>query len=423
MISAELDLALLSLVRNKKIYKQYINLVDKYSLSTEGQEIITSYDTYFNLLDIEMLDWSQFSAWFLNSYKPWTNEEQKKYKHIFTELMKVKAEAIEDVVTGLRYRKMGMTILKTLGVDEIIASSPYCLKQFDSHKLEEYLKRFNKTLNLDSDLYSHDLKEVYAFGDDDYLHTSIKKLNSIIRGFKKDFFHLVVAGTDGGKTAFCVSQAVAAVKGDKTKVLFFTNEQSCKMVRQRLSACIINKKNIEFNLFKEFVFKNNEQCQKLYNEEGGTRIEVINIFGKSLDFIKKYCDKFSPTLIIIDQIDNLLTGKTLDSSPRPYNDIYKRVRSEVAQVYAPVIGTTQAKNRGKYWNSKTFREEYKENIGSGDVHWSNVDKQANVDVIIGVGVMNSDNSMRHLIVDRHKEGLLGDCYCRLQNNASRFIDL
>ena len=54
MISAELDLALLSLVRNKKIYKQYINLVDKYSLSTEGQEIITSYDTYFNLLDIEM---------------------------------------------------------------------------------------------------------------------------------------------------------------------------------------------------------------------------------------------------------------------------------------------------------------------------------------------------------------------------------
>lgn len=426
MISADLDLALLALMKNKNIYKQYINLVDKYSLSTEGQEIINGYDKYYSTDDNKELvevDWIEFTTWFLNKYKLWTQEDQKKYKHIFTKLISVSPTAIDDVITGLRYRKMGMTILNTLGVLEEVSSTPYSLKHFDSYKLEEYLKRFNKLLTSDDEVYSHSVGDIFSPNHKDHIQTPVKSLNSVIKGYRHDFFHLIVAGTDGGKTAFCISSAVEAVSKSEGIVLFFTNEQSCNMIKQRICANIINKKNIEFGLFKDYVMKNNEQCQTMYNDAGGNRIEVINMFGKSLDFIKKYCDKLSPTLIIIDQIDNLLTGKTLDSSPRPYNDIYKRVRSEIAQTYAPVIGTTQAKNRGKYWNQKAFKEEYKENIGSGDVHWSNVDKQANVDVIIGIGVMNNDNSVRHLLIDRHKEGLLGDCYCRLQNNSSRFIDL
>jgi len=136
----------------------------------------------------------------------------------------------------------------------------------------------------------------------------------------------------------------------------------------------------------------------------------------------EYCDKLEPKLIILDQIDHLLTGKDSESQ-RPYQRLYMRLREEIAQVYAPVLGTSQTQGGGKYWSKAAQKEVYAENQGAGSSHWSNVDKQANVDVILTLSVMNNDTTMRHIIIDRHKEGLKGDGYCRLQESSSRFIDL
>lgn len=422
MINPELDLAILVLFLSSDTYKRYISVLDVYSLSNEGQIIIKSYEEYFKEFpNVNNIDLTDFVPWFFNFNKTLTNIDHTSYKHIFSRFYNIETDKADNVLLGLKYRKLGSKILKTLGVSDLIEDKMCSLKYFDSSKLEENLRKFNETLSFDSDLYTHNVEEVFNSEDENHIESRIRSLNNIIKGYKSDFFYLIVAGTDGGKTAFCISEASYLASMGK-KVLFFTNEQSSKMIRQRVYAALLNNKNMNFMDFKNFVINNKDTTQKKYSDLGGNNIEIINVFGKSLDFIKRYADKYSPSLIVLDQVDNLLSGKVLDGSPRPYNDVYKRIRSEIAQVYAPVIGTTQAKNRGKYYDKDTGAELYVQNIGSGDVHWSNVDKQANVDVLIGVGVMNGDHAMRHITVDRNKEGLLGDCYCRLLTNSSRFIE-
>ena len=420
MINIELDLALLVLFFNKEIYKKYSIFVDMNSIAEEAKVLLNAYEKYFSEYNKD-IDIANFSAWFYNS----TVGDTTAYKHILSRLLTVEPPAIESVLDGLRYRKLGLKIIDTLGLKNALADKIVSLKKFDAAKIENIVVSFNKLKSLEEDIYTHELQDIYTADKYEYLPTRLKRLNGIINGWKKDFLHLVVAGTDGGKTAFCCGEAVATARTttDDKPVLFFTNEQSSKMISQRIGSAFLNQNSIQFTKFKKYVSDNVDKCQQKYNELGGNRIEIINIFGKSLNHIKKYCDKFTPSLIIIDQLDNMLTGKTLDASPRPYNDMYKRVRSEIAQVYAPVIGTTQAKNRGMYQDRDTGKWVYKENIGSSDVHWSNVDKQANVDVLIGIGVLNRDTTLRHITIDRHKEGLLGEFCAILDRNASRYEDI
>lgn len=424
MLNPELDLSLLSLMTYKDAYKKYGFLLDHNSLSDEGKEILSGYEKYFlEHKDLDKIDLSQFSVWFFNSFKvALTSAEQTTYKHIFSRLYSIPKEPIENVLSGLRYRKLGSKIIKVLGIEELLNGNLYSLKYFDTHKLENDLKRFNKSLNVEEDLCSHNISVVCAEENNSILLSSIGALNNTIKGYRAQYFHLVVAGTDGGKTALMVSEAVAAaaqIKEDE-KILYFTNEQSKEEIRQRLYAAFLNKRNIKFDDFIRYIKSHEELAMKKYHEEHGDKIEIISMTGKSLDAIKKYCDKFNTRLILLDQIDHMINNK---EGHRPYQSMYSRIRSELAQTYAPVIGVTQAKDGGIYYDESERKKKYKQNIDSGQVAWSSYDKQGNVDVLIGVGVMNDDPSVRHFIIDRHKRNLKGDFYARLLYDSSRYIDL
>jgi hypothetical protein len=428
MINPELDLMLLVALIDKAIYNKYIHLIDVKALATESQLIIQGYGLWFT--NWEVLDFTKFVPWFFDINRI-PESEKVAYKHLFSRLYKINVDDIGPVINGLRYRKCGETILQKLGVLGDLDDRVVSLGAFDSRYLEKLLIRFNKSLEeSDTDLYTEDFSEIYAEDTTKRIPSSSLALTNIINGYRSDFFYLVIAGYDGGKTAFCISEAVKAVTENFQPVLFFTNEQSSKIIKQRIVSCMLNKDNIPFDRFNLKVIQNKSLAQKKFKDLGGENIKIINIFGKSIDDLKKYCDTYHPVLIIIDQVDNIIKGKSLDGGARPYNDMYKLIRSELAQVYAPVIGTTQAKNGGKYevWETtdtgKKYRTyKYDENIDANCAHWSNVDKQANVDVIIGMSVINRDHTLRKLIVDRNKEGYTGEGYTRLLSNSSKFIDI
>jgi hypothetical protein len=428
MINPELDLMLLVALMDKRVYDKYIFLIDIHSLASESQLIIKGYGQWHSTNDT--LDLTKFVPWFFEITRiPET--DRVTYKHLFSRLWNIDVADIGPVIQGLKYRKCGEKVLKKLGVLNDLGDRILSLDSFDSHYLEQMLHKFNKGLEkADVDLYTDDFNEIYEEDTSQRIPSSSASLGNIINGYRSDFFYLVIAGYDGGKTAFCVSEAVKAVTENFQPVLFFTNEQSSKIIKQRIVSCMLNKDNIPFDQFNLKVMKNKIIAQKKFKELGGENIKIINIFGKSINDLKKYCDNYHPALIIIDQVDNIINGKSLDGGARPYNDMYKLIRSELAQVYAPVIGTTQAKKGGRYevWEEtdtgkkyKTFK--YDENIDSNCAHWSNVDKQANVDVIIGMSVINRDHTLRKLIVDRNKEGYTGEGYARLLSNSSKFVDI
>src|SRR5205814_1139686 len=120
----------------------------------------------------------------------------------------------------------------------------------------------------------------------------------------------------------------------------------------------------------------------------------------------KQCKKHNPGLIIIDQIDNLQYDQ---ESHRAYNDLYSKIRG-IANEYAPVIGLSQAAGTAKYFDQEQKQEFFVEWLGSGQIHHSRVDKQGANDVLITIGMSNSDDTIRNFEVHR----------CKMNGNKGRF---
>jgi hypothetical protein len=417
-INPELDLALLKIFTERDNYYKYLSIVNTQSISDEAKVILEGYEEWYNQKKNKNIQLKTFVPFFFSSlHSNMDDNDTAYYKSLFSRVHETPVVDTEETIKELQ-KKVLWDTLSAIKKDG-----------FDTFKMEDLLLKFNEQrlaeeTNKDEDLYTHDLKTLIKEDKEDFLQWRLDGLNRITEGLDKESFCLVIAGYDSGKTAFVVSEATYMLKQlePNKKVLYFNNEQSNKKIRKRLLAALINQKAIPEENFNKYLRNNIEKVQERYLELRGNHIELINTSGKTLRFIEQKCKQYNPGLIIIDQVDKIIPSKMKNNSPRPYDDIYGKIR-EIAQTYAPVIGVTQANGGGKYWDTIEKTEKYKEWISSSDAFWSNVDKQANTDIIIGIGCSNDIENVRNIKVDRCKHnGGTGKFTCVLKPHVSRFED-
>ena len=191
-------------------------------------------------------------------------------------------------------------------------------------------------------------------------------------------------------------------------LLYFNNEQGDTAMLERFQCSALN---CTIDRISEDV----DKADTHYKTTIGTKIKLIDITGRNVDFIISKCKKYSPGLVVIDQIDPLLTSAETQSQ-RPYASLYAEIRG-IAKEYAPVIGLTQAKFGGRNEDGS-----YKKWLDLNAMFFSNVDKQANTDVAIGMGCDTPDNPERFFTVCKTKNSKSGAFCAILKKEVSRIED-
>lgn len=416
MLDPSLDLSLLRVMIARNIYEAGIPLVDIKSLSKEAKIILEGYGEYFTTFsDAKICSFPHFVPWFLSTlHANWLNDEVEYYKNIFSNILKLEPIELKSVLSLLRYRNLSSNILKTMNMLDVYQEKVQQISAFDTAKLETLVQEFNNSSAKVDDYYTSDILE--ARKEEDGLTNLRPRLTGLykVMGNWKRRFMLVVAGRDSGKTAFSISEACNALKNftNSENVLYFNNEQANSDLLDRFYTCLLNKEmsDLETNL---------DKAKEDYVLSRGTRIKLFDIDNKNLDYIEQKCRQYNPGFIVIDQIDALLPAKDRENVLK-YAELYGRLR-KLSHRYAPLIGCTQAKLGGMVAAGSEIRQEW---ISGSSAHGSNVDKQANTDITIGIGRSNRDPWQCNFNIDRMKgSSRTGRFIGKLVPELSQIIDI
>ena len=207
---------------------------------------------------------------------------------------------------------------------------------------------------------------VYSKG----LSWRLPSLNKYLGPLRKGDFGFIFARPETGKTTFLASEETFFCEQADGYVLHLNNEEQNDKVMLRMyqasTGCTL-----------EQLYSNTKKYQEefLKNTQGKFLMPKM---GSSIHFkqIEKLCEKYKPSLVVIDQIDKVL-GLDNDREDLRLGAIYQRTR-ELAKDTCPFIGVCQADGTGEGQKWLTMSH----------VANAKTSKQAEADWILGIGKLN-----------------------------------
>ena len=224
------------------------------------------------------------------------------------------------------------------------------------------------------------------------LRWRLDSLNEMLGPLRKGDFGFIFARPETGKTTFLADQITAMAAQASGPILWFNNEQAGEVVLARCQqAC--------FGITSQELFSNYPLWRERFREETGGKIYIYDSANINFRDVDRICRKYSPALIIFDQIDKIkgLHNERQDRHDLELKALYQWAR-ELAKEYGPVIGVCQAGATG----------EGKKYLTMDDVDSSKTAKQGEADWILGIGKSNAEgmDSLRHFHLCKNK--LFGD---------------
>ena len=388
----ELDLALLKfLIANKNNYNNYIDFVDKDVLSREANEILKTIKYLYTSTENLTLTYDTVCTVFLNHHQNLTPDQVILYKHLFSSLYENEyKESIQTILHSFKIKKLQAILEKNSSkISDIKKVVEELELVYDKSNTEEE-ELLHCPLGLDYAL-GH-LKERASSGLGWYLKSLQRDLGNLIKGD----FGIIAAYTNTGKTKFVISEGAymaSQLKEDK-RLLYFNTEGRDDELITNIFCSVLGIAEPELD-------RDRAKYTDLYVSKMNGMLDRILVFpsaGKSLNFVRQMCEKFNAGLIIIDQLDHF--SKDINSSPRPYQEIYQEVR-QISIKYAPCLGVTQSSAPRKDRDGNTIWPRY---LAVTDLHWSGVDKQSNCQFLITIGKIPSQPRTRYIWIPRSKLG-------------------
>jgi replicative DNA helicase len=224
------------------------------------------------------------------------------------------------------------------------------------------------------------------------LRWRLQSLNRSLGSLRKGDFGFVFARPETGKTTFLASEVTnmaSQLSPESGPILWFNNEEEGKKVLARLLHAALG-------ATKDQVLAHQSRAISKYNETVGKRIEVIDDASTWWE-IERVCERLKPSLIIIDQLDNVL-GFDADRSDLIFGKMYKWARRGLAHKYCPVIAVCQSDVTGE--NQRWL---YMNNVAN-----AKTEKQAAADFIIGIGKVHEPGFENVRFINISKNKLTGD---------------
>jgi replicative DNA helicase len=202
---------------------------------------------------------------------------------------------------------------------------------------------------------------------------------------RKGNFGVVMARVETGKTAWVLSEGSYLAEQADGHTLFLSNEEAGDAMMFRLYQATLG-------ATREQILSNLSRAKAAFHKRVGHKLLFKDEARIQARWVEKTCEKYKPKLIIVDQIDKI-QGFDNDREDLRLGAIYQFFR-ELAKMYAPVIGVTQANGEGA--NTKW--------LTMGHMSNSKTSKPAELDWLLGIGKLDDAGyeNIRFMHLDKNK---------------------
>lgn len=374
-------------------YLKYYKYVNKAWLSLEAETILKALEQYYEIDSAKQIALDDFYTWFHTVFAPdLPRSKQKEYAAIFKKLSIVPDEKIEIILSKMEQDLVKDKILRSL---EEGVNKDYLLETLTS-----YNPKIDFTSEFEKDLVKVDLPSLIQNNErKEGLSWSLDCLNKGIGRIIKGDFIIIAGYVDSGKSCFVINEAVHMAKQMKDKkVLWLNNEEFNERVLKKILKSTLNKP-------WHYIAERHETAMKAYTQRMNgdpQRILFYDIFGWSINKVRRLCESVNPDLIVIDQVDKISLGKKSTSAEWvETGKVYEEVRS-IAKSVAPVLGITQCDGSVRYFDKAENRIKFRTVIDMSALRGSRVEKQEEADAIITIGQDIDNPNSRYLTIAKNK---------------------
>lgn len=379
----------LSIIKRSLSYKDFMeisSLLSTEQLSKETQGLFRALSSFHKTNPGHTLSVSDLA----NLY---TGTDIEYFKAVFDNLEQL--EVSQDTTLVLCQNLAKASLLRSLAVQAYEAS------EGNEKALQEAVKGLQRLQDLDKqvetgsefEFTSQNLDEllgnaVYAKG----LSWRLPSLNRYLGPLRTGDFGFIFARPETGKTTFLADAETGMAENLDDKagpILHLNNEEQNDKVMLRFfqSSC-------ECTL--EQLYSNTKKYEEQFRRNTKEKL-LMPKMGSSIHFrqIEKLCEKYSPSLVVIDQIDKVL-GLDNDREDLRLGAIYQRTR-ELAKETCPFIGVCQSDGTGEGQKWLTMSH----------VANAKTSKQAEADWILGIGMIQDTGYDKVRFFNISKNKLLG----------------
>jgi KaiC/GvpD/RAD55 family RecA-like ATPase len=375
---------------NRENYENFSHYIKKDILAEEERTLLYDFGEYFRTHEeVSVVDVDDFMTWFTCcKHTEYSSELYDTYKLLMSRIKKCESQVLGDVLDyfNKEYYKEKLT-------DSLE-------KNFDPEYINQMCDEYSKSRggsDIDTWEETWDYDEIFDKNVvEGRLAWSLDCLNNCVGKLKKGMFGIIAAYVGTGKTSFCISQAVHMVKQLRPDecILWFNNEGDMDVLKRRMDANLLELPVVSIIKNKD---KYKEVLEKKKKNIGD--IKVFNTIGKSLRDIERAIKVRKPALIIIDQLDNLLTTSEVDHNK--LKQLYQRAR-ELAIKYAPVLAVSQCSADVAYTPKGGTEVVFKKKPHMSQLEGSKVGKASAADFVITLAPDNEGESLRKIHVSKNK---------------------
>jgi len=310
-----------------------------------------------------------------------------------------------DVISGLWQRAAGTTIAN-LGL-EVSEGNPEAFATL-SALLDQYREGF--TPDVKYDFTTSDTQALLETASDaSRWKFNLKPLHEKVYGIGPAEFASIFATPNVGKTAMMVTLCFGpdGFADQGARVLYVVNEEKSERTKLRAQMCRSGMTLEEIELDPEKAYRKWQEIDD--------KVFMLDIHEYTLDQLKGVAEFVKPDVIVIDQGDKLNISGQFGASHERLRELFRSLREFSKKANAAVITMSQASNEAR---GKT-------RLSPFEMEGSKIGKSAELDLIIGIGALESDGEpdmTRYLTIGKNKlNGYHGTVTCFLQGEISRYV--
>lgn len=208
----------------------------------------------------------------------------------------------------------------------------------------------------------------YEVGHEKRIPLYPSALNSRTNGGALPGHHIVIYGRpEVGKSTIVLNLACGLAIAGKQRVLYVGNEDQINVLKARAVGRVCGMTTQEMEARRD-------EAIRLYKERGGEeRLRFVQMFDGSMDDLREPIEEFEPTVLVVDQIRNVIgDGDGLTQRLEENGQSGRRLLLEY-KLIGVSVAQAGASAEGKAW------------LGMNDLADSKTGLQGTADLLIGIG--------------------------------------
>lgn len=415
MSAFALDLSVLRLLKDRKKFERYANMIPTGTVNAETAALIKRFGEYFKATDAQRIQHSDFWPFLRTRYPNWKEKDTDFWNALTRPIDTPNPVGLdEQIITNLLSTDMANKSIDL--IERWKKGEEVELGEALRHTFEAYELALNRKVRTPDVILSWD-EMLEEETNDTGLSWRIKALRDSTRNLRAGDFGIIAMRPDRGKTTLIASevthmapQLLELYPDDFRPVLWLNNEGPGRRILSRLRQSALGLS------LSELVALGPVAAQATYIEAIGGRedmIQVVDVHGFQSYEIEDLLRKKRPGLVVFDMIDNIqFGGKTTNGGER--NDQVLEAMYGWARMRAVIddfVGLASSQLSGdaegeKYPSQKMLKD-------------SKTGKQGACDFIITGGVDNNQPNTRFIGMTKNKIKREGAKY---SPNAPMFFD-